>query len=111
MTANPATINITDAAAARITALTGGDTGRFFRIAINGGGCSGFQYDFRIDDARASDDLEFAHGAARVVVDRITLDLMAGATVDFVDDLMGQAFRINNPLATASCGCGTSFSI
>ncbi len=111
MTDHPATINITAAAAARIAALTGGDPAKFFRIAINGGGCSGFQYEFRIDAERAADDVAFAQGAATVVVDQASLGFMAGATVDFVDDLMGQAFKIKNPLATASCGCGTSFSI
>lgn len=111
MTDNPATVNITDAAAARILALTGGDPASFFRIAVNGGGCSGFQYEFRIDAARQPDDVEFVHGAARVLVDQTSLGFMAGATVDFVDNLMGQAFKIRNPLATASCGCGTSFSI
>ena len=83
----------------------------FFRVAVLGGGCSGFQYDFSIDQKRNDDDLVFnAHGV-EVVVDEMSLELIDQAELDYVQDLMGSYFAITNPNATASCGCGTSFSV
>jgi iron-sulfur cluster assembly accessory protein len=76
-----------------------------------GGGCSGFQYKFDIAADRADDDLVLARAGAVVLIDPVSVDYMAGSQIDFVDDLIGQSFKINNPNATASCGCGTSFSI
>ena len=81
------------------------------RIAVTGGGCSGFQYNFAIDDARADDDLVVERDGATVLIDPMSLDFLKDAEIDFVDDLIGQSFKINNPQATASCGCGTSFSL
>ncbi len=81
------------------------------RIAVTGGGCSGFQYNFAIDDARADDDLAVERDGATVLIDPVSLDFLQGAEIDFVDDMIGQAFKINNPNATSSCGCGTSFSV
>ncbi len=81
------------------------------RIAVNGGGCSGFQYEFSISDARDADDVVIERDGATLLVDSISLVHMAGSQVDFVDDLMGQSFKIINPLAKSSCGCGTSFSL
>ena len=81
------------------------------RIAVTGGGCSGFQYNFAIDDARADDDLVVERDGATVLIDAMSLDFLKGAEIDFVDDLIGQSFKINNPNATSSCGCGTSFSV
>jgi iron-sulfur cluster insertion protein len=81
------------------------------RIAVTGGGCSGFQYNFAIDDARTDDDLVVERDGATVLIDPVSLDFLKGAEIDFVDDMIGQAFRINNPNATSSCGCGTSFSV
>ena len=81
------------------------------RVAVTGGGCSGFQYNFAIDDARMDDDLVVERDGATVLIDPVSLDFLKGAEIDFVDDLIGQAFKINNPNATSSCGCGTSFSI
>lgn len=81
------------------------------RIAVTGGGCSGFQYNFSIDDTRMDDDLVVERDGATVLIDPVSLDFLKGSEVDFVDDLIGQAFKINNPNATASCGCGTSFSV
>ena len=81
------------------------------RIAVTGGGCSGFQYNFAIDDARLDDDLVVERDGATVLIDPVSLDFLKGAEIDFVDDLIGQAFKVNNPNATASCGCGTSFSV
>jgi iron-sulfur cluster insertion protein len=81
------------------------------RIAVNGGGCSGFQYDFSLDDKREDDDKRFMVDGATVVVDPVSLNYIAGATLDFIDDLMGQSFRVQNPQAKSSCGCGVSFSL
>ncbi|MDU6726846.1 MAG: iron-sulfur cluster assembly accessory protein [Bradyrhizobium sp.] len=85
--------------------------GAMLRISVEGGGCSGFQYKFDIDRAKADDDLVIARDRAVVLVDPASVPFLAGSEVDFVDDLMGASFRINNPNATASCGCGTSFSV
>ncbi len=87
------------------------DEGLMLRISVSGGGCSGFQYGFTFDDAVNPDDLTFQRDDATVVVDEISLQLLAGAEIDFVEDLMGAYFKIDNPNATASCGCGTSFSV
>ena len=81
------------------------------RIAVTGGGCSGFQYNFTIDDTRMDDDLVLERDGATVLIDQVSLDFLKGAEIDFTDDLIGQAFKINNPNATSSCGCGTSFSV
>src|SRR2546423_2733022 len=85
--------------------------GAMLRISVEGGGCSGFQYKFDIDRAKADDDLVIERDQAVVLVDPASVPFLAGSEVDFVDDLMGASFRVNNPNATASCGCGTSFSI
>jgi iron-sulfur cluster insertion protein len=81
------------------------------RVAVTGGGCSGFQYNFALDDNRADDDLVLERDGATVLIDPMSLDFLRGAEIDFVDDLIGAAFKINNPNAQSSCGCGTSFSI
>lgn len=99
---------VTPRAARRIREIA--PQGAALRVMVNGGGCSGFQYEFKIDDSRAPEDRAFEADGATVLVDDISLTYMAGSTLDFEDNLMGQAFRINNPLAKSSCGCGTSFS-
>jgi iron-sulfur cluster assembly accessory protein len=81
------------------------------RVAVTGGGCSGFQYNFALDDARADDDLVVERDGAVVLIDPMSLDFLKGSEIDFVDDLIGAAFKINNPNAQSSCGCGTSFSV
>ncbi len=81
------------------------------RVQVTGGGCAGFQYTFDFVEAIADDDVVIERDGVSVLVDSMSLEYMAGAEIDFVDDLIGAAFRINNPNATASCGCGTSFSI
>jgi len=83
----------------------------FLRIAVSGGGCSGFQYGFTFDDQRNEDDVAFERDGVTVVVDDVSLGLLNGAEVDFVEDLMGAAFQIRNPNAASSCGCGNSFSL
>ena len=80
-------------------------------MRLEGGGCSGFQYKFDIDHAQAADDLVIRRDGATVLIDQISVGYLAGSEIDFVDDLIGASFRINNPQATASCGCGTSFSL
>ena len=81
------------------------------RVSVSGGGCSGFQYNFDLDPARSADDLVIERDGAIVVIDAVSLPFMTGSEIDFVDDLLGQSFQVKNPNATASCGCGTSFSI
>ncbi len=83
----------------------------FLRIAVSGGGCSGFQYGFSFDDQRNDDDVVFERDGVAVVVDDVSLGLLSGAEIDFVEDLMGASFQIRNPNAASSCGCGNSFSI
>ena len=105
-------IVITDKAARRIGEILAVEpTGSMFRISVNGGGCSGFSYGFDIDSTKGDDDIVVERGPASVLVDETSLQYLKGSIVDFVDDLIGQSFRIDNPQATASCGCGTSFSI
>lgn len=100
---------ITEAAARRIREIVP-DRGAL-RLAVNGGGCSGFQYEFTIADTSEQDDMTLERDGAKVLVDAVSLNYVAGSTLDFVDDLMGQSFRVQNPQAKSSCGCGTSFSL
>ena len=86
-------------------------TGAALRISVKGGGCSGFQYAFDIEKTRADDDVAVTRDGATVLVDPVSLEMLKGAELDFVDDLMGQSFRVKNPNAVASCGCGVSFSV
>ncbi|MEK8092944.1 iron-sulfur cluster assembly accessory protein [Methylocystis sp. IM3] len=105
-------VGLTEQAAKRIVALLSGETpGAVFRVSVEGGGCSGFQYQFAIDPAPAPDDAIVEREGARVAIDPASLGFLTGAQIDFVDDLMGQSFRIDNPNAVSSCGCGTSFSL
>ena len=106
-------IAITESAARRIAVLKQQEAaaGAFLRIAVSGGGCSGFQYGLSFDDQRNPDDAVFERGGVAVVVDDVSLDLLNGAEIDFVEDLMGASFQIKNPNAATSCGCGNSFSI
>ena len=106
------TVNITARAANRICEITAGQKDHHsLRISVNGGGCSGFQYDFAIAADRNDDDLAIEKDGATILIDSVSLAYMSGSTVDFVDDLIGQSFKVQNPLAKASCGCGTSFTI
>tara|TARA_R100000656_G_scaffold61825_1_gene47743 strand:+ start:288 stop:689 length:402 start_codon:yes stop_codon:yes gene_type:complete len=105
-------ITLSDRAAKRIAEIMSGEAeGTMLRVAVNGGGCSGFQYAFTLDDTRQDDDLVLEKNGAIVLIDSVSQMYMGGAEIDFADDLIGQAFKINNPNATANCGCGTSFSI
>ena len=85
--------------------------GTMLRVSVEGGGCSGFQYKFDIERDRADDDLVIMRDGATVLIDAVSVCYMAGSEIDFVDDLIGASFKVKNPKATASCGCGTSFSL
>ncbi|GJD55673.1 HesB/IscA family protein [Methylobacterium dankookense] len=105
-------IILTPRAAKRINEIMGAEPpGSTLRISVNGGGCSGFSYAFDIASDRAEQDVAIERDGATVIIDPVSLEYMAGSTIDFVNDLIGQSFKIENPQATASCGCGTSFSI
>jgi iron-sulfur cluster assembly accessory protein len=105
-------ISVTERAARRVAVILAREPpGAMLRVTVNGGGCSGFQYAFDIDRERAADDLAVERDGIIVLVDPVSLDFLKGARIDFVDDLIGQSFKIDNPNATSSCGCGTSFSI
>lgn len=105
-------ITVTPNAAKRIHEIASKqDVPAALRIAVNGGGCSGFQYEFALSNDREDDDKVFERDGATVLVDSTSLGFIAGSTLDFIDDLMGQSFRVQNPQAKSSCGCGTSFSL
>ena len=104
---------LTEAAAKRVAWLAEQEEqdGLMLRVSVSGGGCSGFQYGFSFDDTVNADDHTFERDGVKVVVDDVSLDLLAGAEIDFVEELIGASFQIRNPNASSSCGCGTSFSI
>jgi iron-sulfur cluster assembly accessory protein len=103
---------LTESAARRINEIMAEEPqGSMLRISVNGGGCSGFQYAFDVDRDPQADDVVVERDGARVLLDQVSLQYMDGSVIDFVDDLIGQSFKIVNPHAVASCGCGTSFSI
>ena len=104
------TFSVTDRAAARIAELAG-PSQQALRVNVLSGGCSGFQYQFELTGEREPDDVVIEQGGARVLIDPVSLELLAGAELDFKDELIGQYFAVKNPQATSSCGCGTSFSI
>ena len=105
-------VEVTDAAASRIARIVAGEPGKIaLRVAVEGGGCSGFSYRFDLVDAMNDDDVAIEKNGATVLIDELSIVYMGGSVIDFVDDLMGQSFQIRNPNAVASCGCGTSFSI
>jgi iron-sulfur cluster assembly accessory protein len=110
LTASPVTLS--EAAAVRLNAIAARE-GRpvILRVAVDGGGCSGFQYRLDLIDAPDTDDLVIERNGARAVVDVVSLALLKGSEIDFVDELAATEFRVNNPNARSSCGCGVSFSI
>ena len=105
-------LTLSPSAAARVAAIAA-KQGKpaILRLAVEGGGCSGFQYRFGLAEAADADDLVSETDGVRLVVDPVSLDLVAGCTVDFVESLGGAAFRVENPQATAGCGCGSSFAV
>ncbi|HMI97211.1 MAG TPA: iron-sulfur cluster insertion protein ErpA [Micropepsaceae bacterium] len=105
-------VTLTERAAKRIVEILREDSEHaMLRVAVTGGGCSGFQYDFCLDDSRSKDDLVIARDGAMVLIDPVSLGFLKGAEIDFADEMIGAAFKIKNPNATSSCGCGTSFSV
>jgi iron-sulfur cluster assembly accessory protein len=105
-------VTVTERAARRVAEIVASEPAtKLLRVSVEGGGCSGFQYKFELVAAPDSDDLVIERAGARVVIDQISVGYLGGSEIDFVDDLMGQSFKIKNPNATASCGCGTSFSL
>jgi iron-sulfur cluster assembly accessory protein len=103
---------LTERAARRIGEILKDEpAGAMLRVSVEGGGCSGFQYKFDFDHASSDDDLVLSRDGATVLIDPVSVQYMTGAEIDFIDDLMGASFRINNPVASSSCGCGTSFSL
>jgi len=109
----PKDVSLTERAAKRIGRILSKEpAGTVLRIAVAGGGCSGFQYEYKLlQETPAADDLVLERDAATVLIDSLSLEFMAGSEIDFADDLIGQSFQIKNPNAVASCGCGTSFSV
>ncbi len=107
-----ASVVLTETAARRISEIVAQETrNKLLRVSVEGGGCSGFQYKFDLVAESEPDDLVIERGGAKVLIDPVSIAYMAGSEIDFVDDLIGSSFKINNPNAAAGCGCGTSFSI
>ena len=105
-------VTISERAARRIGEILKGEgDGAMLRISVEGGGCSGFQYKFDVESAKAEDDVTIERDGVTMLVDQVSLQFLAGSEIDFVDDLIGASFKVNNPKAKASCGCGTSFSL
>ncbi len=105
-------LTMSDRAARRISEILKAEpAGTMLRVSVEGGGCSGFQYRFDMDRDKAEDDMVLARDGAVVLVDSVSLQYLVGSEIDFVDDLIGASFKVHNPQAKASCGCGTSFTI
>ena len=106
-------LTLTESCAQRVKSLREleGNTNLMLRVAVSGGGCSGFQYGFSLDDSIADDDLTFERDGVKIVVDETSLGLLEGSEVDYTEDLGGAFFQVTNPNATSSCGCGSSFAI
>ena len=100
-------LNFTDQALNQINLITKGDNKKFFRITVQGGGCSGFKYNFGFDSKTNEDDIIFG----KAIIDKSSLEIISGSVVDFKKEMIGESFVIDNPKATASCGCGLSFSV
>jgi iron-sulfur cluster assembly accessory protein len=107
-----ASVTVSERAARRIGEILKGEPdGTMLRVSVEGGGCSGFQYKFDMESAQAPDDLVIRREGATVLIDPVSINYMAGSEIDFVEDLIGASFKVKNPNATASCGCGTSFAL
>jgi iron-sulfur cluster insertion protein len=100
-------LNFTDQALNQINLITKDDEKKYFRITVQGGGCSGFKYNFGFDSKSNEDDVIFG----KAIIDKSSLDIISGSVVDFKKEMIGESFIIDNPKATASCGCGLSFSV
>lgn len=105
-------VTMSESAATQIKKIMGQPgAGAYMRVAVNGGGCSGFQYEFGFADAPNEDDLIIERSGAKILIDEMSLEFLTGSEIDYTREIIGAAFKINNPNAVANCGCGTSFSI
>ena len=105
-------VTVSERAARRVAEILKKEPeGTMLRVSVEGGGCSGFQYKFDMEHAKAADDLVISRDNAVVLIDPVSVNYMAGSEIDFVDDLIGASFKVKNPQAKASCGCGTSFAL
>jgi iron-sulfur cluster assembly accessory protein len=105
-------LTMTERAAKKICQILKAEpSGAMLRLSVLGGGCSGFQYKFDVENAKADDDVMIERDGVTMLIDPVSLQYLAGSEVDFVDDLIGASFKVNNPQAKTSCGCGTSFSL
>ena len=104
-------IEITESARNHIRKILISENSKFFRITVLGGGCAGFQYKFEFSQKANDDDIIFNYKNADVLIDKTSIELIKGSKIDYVNELIGSSFKISNPLASSSCGCGTSFSI
>jgi iron-sulfur cluster insertion protein len=106
-------VGLTESAARRVQKLIDGegDPNLMLRVQVSGGGCSGFQYGITLDSAKTDEDRLFEYHGVRMVIDETSLDLLNGAVVDYVEELVGASFKITNPNASSTCGCGSSFSV
>ena len=105
-------VTLSENAAKRINAILAKQSGKdYLRVSVEGGGCSGFSYKFDLEDTKNDDDVIVERDGAQVLVDEMSMEFMRGSEIDFSNELIGAAFKINNPNATAACGCGTSFSL
>lgn len=111
-TIDASSVTVSERAARRIGEILKNEpAGTMLRVSVEGGGCSGFQYKFDMEREKAGDDIVISRDGATVLIDPMSVEYMAGSEIDFVDDLIGASFKVKNPNATASCGCGTSFSL
>jgi iron-sulfur cluster insertion protein len=110
--AEPAVVSLSKSAAERVKKLaeSEGNPALMLRLAVSGGGCSGFSYGFSLDSEITGDDKVFDYYGAKLVIDDVSLDLLKGAEIDYVEDMLASSFRVTNPNATSTCGCGSSFS-
>ena len=109
---NTKQFSLTENAAIRIKFLLDQEGKKcFFRLRVNGGGCSGFQYDFSFDEIKNNDDVIFKYNETEILIDEMSLSFLEGSSLEYIDDLSGSFFQVTNPNASSSCGCGTSFSI
>jgi len=113
MASPSATVGLTESAAKRVAVLAEaeGNKALMLRLAVSGGGCAGFQYGFSLDDSLQPDDAVFERDGVKLVIDSTSLGLLGGSEVDYVEDMVGSYFKVSNPNASSSCGCGSSFSV
>jgi iron-sulfur cluster insertion protein len=107
------TVVLTERAADRVKVLIAdeGDDSLMLRLSVSGGGCSGFSYGFSLDGRQTADDIAFEYHGVKLLIDEMSLDLLGGSEIDYVEDLLASSFRVSNPNASSTCGCGTSFSL